>query len=285
MRACMAAIEVTLLVLFLASTVIGLVGSILGIGGGIFLIPIMTLGLNIPITIAAATSLVTIIVTSSTSASKYLHDGIVNIRLGMFLEIFTVVGAIIGALLVTSLEPSLIEAVFAIMLVYAAVYMQLKTEESCEPSGIPSPPSFKSRFGGSFKDGCTGKKVEYSVKSLGKGAGASAIAGGLSGLIGVGGGIVNVPAMHVWMGVPMRAAIATSTFMIGVTAVASALVYFANGLVAPVITAVAAIGIFIGATIGSWKMKNIANRSLKLIFSAVLLVISVMMFLRAGGWL
>lgn len=281
----MAAIEITLLILLLASIVIGLLGSILGIGGGVFLIPIMTLGLGIPIAVAAATSLVTIIVTSSTSASKYLHDGLVNVRLGMFLELFTVVGAIIGAFLVTSLEPSTIEAVFAIVLVYAAIYMQFNTEDSCEPRDISSPSSLKSRFGGSFNDECAGKRIEYGVRNLGRGAGASAVAGGLSGLIGVGGGIVNVPAMHIWMGVPMRAAAATSTFMIGVTAVASALVYFANGLVAPAITAVAAIGIFIGASIGVKKMTKITNRSIKVLFSATLLVISVLMFLRAGGWL
>jgi len=280
----MAVIE-TLLILLIVSILIGVIGSLLGIGGGVFLIPIVTLALGIDIKVAAATSLVTIIVTSSTSAPKYLREGIVNVGLGMFLEIFTVTGAIIGAVLVVYLSQSLVEALFAIVIIYAAVYMMFGIDAKKEIH--PPAPSGTShwRFNGRYRNESTGEAEDYGVRNLSRGGAAGFIAGSLSGLIGVGGGIVKVPAMHIWMGVPMKAAVATSNFMIGVTAVASALVYLANGLVAPLITAAAAIGIFIGATVGSRSMQKITGRGLRTIFSVMLVIISMIMFLRAGGML
>jgi len=280
----MAVVE-TLLILLLASILIGAVGSLLGIGGGVFLIPIMTLGLGIDIKVAAATSLVTIIVTSSASAPKYLREGMVNISLGMFLEVFTVTGAIIGAMLIVYLSQSLVEALFAIVLIYAAVYMVFGMEGRKEVHAPAQPGTSTWRFNGRYRDEHTSETMHYGVKNLPRGALAGFVAGNLSGLIGVGGGIVKVPAMHIWMGVPMKAASATSNFMIGVTAVASALVYLANGLVAPIITAAAAIGIFIGAVIGSRFMPRMTGKGLRTMFSVVLVIIAVIMFLRAGGML
>jgi len=272
----------TLLILLVASVFIGIIGSMLGIGGGIFLIPIMTLGLGIDIKVAAATSLVTIIVTSSTSASGYLKDGFVNVGLGMFLEMFTVTGAIIGAVLAFYLMPEFIEAIFGIMLVYAAFYMRFSKDVVCSPVAQGAA-SKRSRFTGRFYDRRANQVLEYDAINLPKGAGASFVAGNLSGLIGVGGGIVMVPAMNLWMGVPMKAATATSTFILGVTAVASALVYLSNGFMAPVITAVAAIGIFIGAMLGTRTMPKITGGALRTVFSITLIVIAILMFLRAGG--
>jgi len=274
----------TLLILLVASFFIGIIGSMLGIGGGIFLIPIMTLGLGIDIKIAAATSLVTIIVTSSTSASGYLKDGFVNVGLGMFLEMFTVTGAIIGAVLAFYLMPEFIEVIFGIMLVYAAFYMRFSKDVMCRPVAQGATAK-RSRFTGRFYDQRVNQVLEYDAINLPKGAGASFVAGNLSGLIGVGGGIVMVPAMNLWMGVPMKAATATSTFILGVTAVASALVYLSNGLMAPVITAVAAIGIFIGAMLGTRTMPKITGGALRTVFSITIIVIAVLMFLRAGGLL
>ncbi len=276
----------TLLILLVAAIFIGVIGSLLGIGGGIFLVPIMTLGLGIDIKIAAATSLVTIIVTSSTSASRFLRQGFVNVKLGMFLEMFTVSGAIIGAVLVTYLTPQSIEVVFGFVLIYTAFYMWLRREVECRLVEADSPAaSHPGRFDGSFHDESVGKACRYEVKNVPRGAVVSFIAGNLSGLIGVGGGIVKVPAMNLWMGVPIKAATATSNFMIGVTAVASALVYLSNGLIAPVVTSVAAIGIFIGAIFGSRIMVKMAGGTLRLAFAATLLVIAVLMFIRAGGWM
>jgi len=272
----------TLLILLVASILIGIIGSMLGIGGGIFLIPIMTLGLAIDIKVAAATSLVTIIVTSSTSASGYLKDGLVNVGLGLLLEMFTITGAIIGAVLVVYLRPDLIEAIFGIVLVYAAFYMRFSKDVACRPVAKDAAAK-RSRFTGRFYDQCSDQVLEYDVSNLPKGAGASFVAGNLSGLIGVGGGIVMVPAMNLWMGVPMKAASATSTFILGVTAVASALVYLSNGYMAPVITAVAAIGIFIGAMLGTRTMPKITGGALRTVFSITLIVIAILMFLRAGG--
>lgn len=278
---------IDVLILIIIAIVIGIIASMLGIGGGVFLIPILTLGFGIDIKVAAATSLVTIIVTSSTSASRYLEGGFVNINLGVFLELFSVIGAIVGAIAVIYLQDFIIEAIFGLVLIYTAVYMW-KTRDAdskvCVDKNITSI-SGKARFRGKFYDECTKETIEYDVKHLGPGAGTSFIAGNLSGLIGVGGGIVNVPAMNLMMGVPMKAAASTSNFMIGVTAVASALVYLSNGLMAPVIIAATSIGIFIGAIIGTRMLLKIKGTTLRIVFAVTIILIAILMFLRAGGWL
>ena len=259
----------------------------LGIGGGVFLVPILTLGFGIDIKVAAATSLVTIIVTSSTSASRYLEGGLVNVNLGVFLELFAVLGGIVGAIVVFYLQDYVIEAVFGAALIYTAFYIW-RTKDAgsrCRPEADKGPREKRSRFRGRFYDDCQKEAFEYDVKRIGPGAGASFVAGNLSGLIGIGGGIVNVPAMNLMMGVPMKAAVSTSNFIIGVTAVASALVYLSNGLMAPAITAAASIGIFIGAMIGTRLLAKTRGETLRTVFAMTISVIAVLMFLRAGGWL
>ena len=275
---------VEILILLIISIFIGIIASMLGIGGGIFLIPILTLGFGVDIKVAAATSLVTIIVTSSTSASRCLREGFVNINLGVFLEFFSVIGAITGAVIAYYLDATIIEIVFAGVLVYTAIYMWRTRDidlKTCTESTVGSVPS---RFRAKFHDECTDKQIEYDVKHVPRGAGASFAAGNLSGLVGVGGGTVNVPSMNIWMGVPMKAAISTSNFMIGVTAVASALVYLSNGFMAPIITAAAAIGIFIGAMLGTGFIPKIKGNTLRMVFVVTIIVIAVLMILRAGGW-
>lgn len=269
--------------MLLISVAIGIIGSILGIGGGIFLVPILTLILDIDIRIAAATSLVAIIVMSSTSSSSYLHEGLVNVKLGMFLETFTTAGAVIGAVFVVILEPSTIEIVLGVTLVYTAIYMQLKKEENIIHKGEGPLSAFRSRFRSRFRDPAANKVVEYDVENIGKGAAGSFIAGNLSGLVGIGGGIIKVPAMNIWMGVPIKAATATSNFMLGVTAVASAIVYISNGFIAPALTAVVAIGIFLGASIGSRTLPRISAGRVRTAFAAILVVIGILMFMKAAG--
>lgn len=266
---------------------IGVLASLLGIGGGIFLVPILTLGFGIDIKIAAATSLVTIIVTSSTSASKYLEGGLVNVNLGVFLELFAVLGGIVGAIVAFYLHDYVIETIFGAVLIYTAYYIW-RTRNSepgiCAKEGS-SGAKKGNRFAGRFIDECTQRTFEYEVRNLAPGAGTSFIAGNLSGLIGVGGGIVNVPAMNLFMGVPMKAAVSTSNFIIGVTAVASALVYLSNGLMAPIIVAASSIGIFIGALIGTRMLAKTKSETLRLLFAVVIFVIALLMFARAGGLL
>lgn len=261
-----------------------MIGSLLGIGGGVFLVPVLTLLLGIDIRVAVATSLIAIIVTSSTSSSSYLHEGLVNVKLGMLLETFTTVGAVIGAVIVAVLSPSAIELILGVALVYTAVYMQLRKGIDHEKRVLDSSASdFRRRFRSSFRDMATNERVEYDVKNLKRGAAGSFIAGNLSGLVGIGGGIIKVPMMNIWMGVPIKAATATSNFMLGVTAVASAMVYLSNGYVAPVLTAIVAIGIFIGAFIGSRKLPKISSNWVRTVFAAMLIVIALIMFLRAAG--
>lgn len=256
----------------------------LGIGGGIFLIPILTLGFGIDIKVAAATSLVTIIVTSSTSASRCLREGLVNINLGVFLEFFSVIGAITGAIIAFYLDATIIEIVFAGVLVYTAIHMWRTADADSRVQLEQTSNSAPSRFRSKFYDERSGRVIEYDVKHVPRGAGASFAAGNLSGLVGVGGGIVNVPSMNIWMGIPMKAAVSTSNFMIGVTAVASALVYLSNGFMAPIIIAAAAIGIFIGAMLGTSVVPKIKGNTLRMVFAVTIAIIAVLMLLRAGGW-
>lgn len=278
---------IDLVLLAVICVFVGVLASLLGIGGGVFLVPILTLGFDIPIKIAAATSLVTIIVTSSTSASRYLEGELVNVNLGVYLELFAVLGGIIGAIVAFYLQDFVIEVIFGAVLIYTAYYIwRTRDSESriCTGEGAKRRPG-SSRFRGRFFDECSNNTIEYEVKNLIPGAGTSFVAGNLSGLIGIGGGIVNVPAMNLLMGVPMKVAVSTSNFIIGVTAVASALVYLSNGLMAPVMIAASSIGIFLGALIGTRMLARAKGETLKIVFAVTIIVIAVMMFSRAGGWL
>lgn len=272
-----------LLVLLLIAIGIGIMGSLLGIGGGIFLVPLLILLFDVDIQIAAATSLVAVIVTSSTSASSYLHEGYVNVKLGMFLETFTTAGAVIGALLVVYLDPSTIEVVLAVALIYASVYMMFRSES--KPvilSGASQSPLCR-RFRCQYADESMGGGVEYDIKNVRTGVLGSFVAGNLSGLVGIGGGIVKVPIMNISMGVPIKAATATSNFMLGVTAVAGVLVYLSNGFIAPVLTGVVCIGIFTGAIVGSRTMPRLKGTFVRSLFGAILIVIAITLILRASG--
>jgi len=258
-------------------------GSILGIGGGVFLVPLLVLVFDIDIQIAAATSLVAVIATSSTSASSYLHEGYVNVKLGMFLETFTTAGAVIGALLVVYLTPSTIEIVLAMALVYASVYMMFRAEPKPIISASGSQSPLCRRFRCRYSDESTGSDVEYDIRNARVGAFGSFVAGNLSGLVGIGGGIVKVPIMNISMGVPIKAATATSNFMLGVTALAGVLVYLSHGFIAPVLTGVVCIGIFMGATLGSRTMPRLRGTFVRFLFGAILLVIAATLVLRASG--
>lgn len=264
--------------IFLAAIVAGLAGALFGIGGGIIIIPALTIAFGVPIHEAIGASLIGVIASSTGAASRYLSEGLVNIRLGMVMEPFTVAGSIIGAVIAIYLDQAVLAAVFGAVLVYSAYYMIVRPE-------APMPPQEQCRTGlsGRYYDFRTGQEVCYDVRNLRRGLGASFLAGTESGMLGVGGGLVKVPAMNLWMGVPMRAATATSNFMIGVTALAGAAVFYVNGLISPVLAATVAVGVFAGATLGTRVSRRITVTALKRYFAALLLIVSVLMFLRAAG--
>lgn len=262
-----------------AAFVAGVVGSLFGIGGGIIIVPALTLALGFGMQEAIGASLIGVIATSTGSACRYVSEGLVNIRLGMVMEPATTLGSIVGAFLVIYLSQSVLAFAFAAVLIYGAYYMFRRPEVT-----IHGPQErFCDYLAGCYTDRTTDQEVRYEVRNLRKGLLASFAAGNMSGMLGVGGGIVKVPTMNVWMGVPMKAATATSNFMIGVTALAGAAVLYANGLISPVLAATVALGVFAGATVGPKVSKRTAGATLRRYFAALMLGIAVLMALRAFG--
>jgi len=261
-----------------ASLLAGLVGSLFGLGGGIIIIPALTLVFGLPIKEVIGASLIGVIAASTGAATRYVSEGMVNVRLGMVMEPATTLGSIVGALLAVYLDQHVLAAAFAAILVYASVYMYRGPQ-----SHVDEPDRCVESLSCTFQDPLPGKCVSYKVRNLGRGLLASFGAGNMAGMLGGGGGIGKVPGMNGWMGVPMRAAAATSNFMIGVTALAGAAVLYANGLISPVLAAVVAVGVFAGASLGPRISRRTAGTSLRRAFAVVMLLIAVLMVLQAAG--
>lgn len=280
---------VNALLLLSAGAVTGVLGAILGTGGGVFLIPLLVMVLGVPMHEAVATSIVSVIATSSAVASTNVERGIANMRLGMTLEIATALGAIAGGLTAAVLAPRSLEALFALVLVPTALLMwRGRTEKSSADSAeddatkpaTSSSSNSPSPLGGSYVDPAVGK-VSYNVERLPAGMAVAFVAGNLSGLLGIGGGVFKVPALHLLCGVPVKAAAATSNFMIGVTAVASAFLYYGNGMVMPGVTAAAVLGVLAGSALGSVLNRSIGGRAVSRLFAVLLLLVAAQMFIRA----
>lgn len=272
--------------LLLTGSAVGVLGAILGTGGGIFLVPALVLVFHIPAHHAIATSIVSTIATSSAAASTNVERGLANMRLGMTLEIATVLGAMSGALTAGWLSEITLLRVFAVALVIVALLLGWK---SCKGEGttIANPrhkildeqPNSPGSLGACFYDPAEGKQISYRVWKAPLGFLASLIAGNLSGLLGVGGGFIKVPVIHLVCGVPMKAATATSNFMIGVTAVASAFIYFGRSEVRPALTSAVVLGVLVGSFIGSAISQRIPGRLVQAIFAVLLLPVAWQMFL------
>jgi uncharacterized membrane protein YfcA len=263
----------------LASILAGLIGSMFGIGGGVIIIPALTIAFGLPLKEVIGASLVGVIASSTGAASRYVSEGIVNIRLGMVMEPATTTGSVVGAFLAIYLDQYVLAAAFAAVLVYSAYYMARRPEVTVHTKDEKCHAFLEGRY----HDPITTEEVCYPVHNLGKGLLASFGAGNMSGMLGVGGGIVKVPAMNVWMGVPIRAATATSNFMIGVTALAGAAVFYVNGLISPVLAATVAVGAFAGAAVGPRLSRRTAGATLRRYFAVVMVAIAAIMLLKAAG--
>jgi len=265
------------LIVFLAGTVAGGLGALLGLGGGIFLVPFLNLGMRFPFQAAAAISLTTVIATSSSVSAGRAGKQLINIRLGMLLEVATAAGSLLGAATAMFLAPATVQRLFGVATIAVAIVMltRLQRRNVLDPSTDPGV------LGGRFFDDESGRDVAYRVKRVPFALGASFVAGNLSSLLGIGGGFIKVPVLNAWCGVPMRAAAATSAFMIGVTATAGAVIYYGQGQLEPALAAVAVLGV----QIGSWGGMRFGGKAsvkwLKLMMAAVLLIISGLMFARA----
>ncbi|MGD0338743.1 MAG: sulfite exporter TauE/SafE family protein [Bacteroidota bacterium] len=263
------------LIIIAGGFVTGILGALFGIGGGLFLIPFLVILFHIPMHTAIATSLVAIIATSSAAASVYVERRQTNIRLGMILEITTTIGAILGGITANMISGLLLKKFFAVIIMIMGFIMLHRSRKRGERQTELVPGA---RLNGKYLDGATGKIVEYSVRRIPMGMGISFIAGNISGLLGVGGGVIKVPAMNLFCGVPMKAATATSNFMIGVTAVASAFIYYAHGHIEPLVTSAAVIGVLIGSLLGTRIGYRITNKVITGLFALVMLLIALRMF-------
>ena len=263
------------IIIIAGGIVTGILGALFGIGGGLFLIPFLVIIFHIPMHTAVATSLVAIIATSSAAASVYVERRQTNIRLGMVLEITTTIGAILGGATANMISGDVLKKIFAVILTVMGFIMWHRSRDRSERTSDVIPGA---RLNGSYIDGATGKNVKYSVRKVPLGMGISFIAGNISGLLGVGGGVIKVPTMNLFCGVPIKAATATSNFMIGVTAVASTFIYYAHGRIEPLVTGAAVIGVLIGSLLGTRIGYRVHSRVITSLFAILMLLIALRMF-------
>jgi uncharacterized protein len=307
------------LVLLGGGAAAGMFGSLLGLGGGVLIVPLLTLGLGLPLREAVAVSLVSVIVTSSAGAGVYLRRHVANLRLGMVLELFTSTGALVGGLVAFALPSSVLEGLFALLLTWVAITMaraslvrrgrpSAATEpaglDETEPTSDETEPATAADLGPPASAAASARLPEpaaplagpdagdftgrlsgpgYRVGRLRFGAMASLGAGVVSALLGVGGGIIKVPVMNLAMGVPLKVATATSNMMIGITATSSAIIYLLRGEIDPYIAGPTALGVYVGASLGARVAQRIDVRLLRLLFVLVLGYTALQMGQRALG--
>lgn len=262
------------LVLLVASISAGLVGSLTGLGGGVVLIPLLTLLFKVDIHYAIGTSLISVIATSSGSAAAYVKEGISNIRLGMFLELATTIGAVTGAFLATYIGTSFIAILFGIILVFSALVSLINhTDHIVRGRGGYLAQKLKLSSTYPTAEG----EVAYTVKNIIGGFLMMNIAGIISGLLGIGSGALKVIAMDNIMKVPFKVSTTTSNFMIGVTAAASAGIYLKRGYIDPGLSMPVVIGVLLGAFIGTRILFKAKTKSLKILFAVVILLLALEM--------
>jgi uncharacterized membrane protein YfcA len=309
---------IAVLVLLTGGAAAGVFGSLLGLGGGVLIVPLLSLALGLPLREAVAVSLVAVIVTSCASAAVYLQRHVANLKLGMTLELFSASGALVGGLIAFAIDERILAGLFAALLVWVAVSMArrrdpargaapaaaaaasgrgqaehdadagLAAELDLDPADATREQAPASRFAPatdfataaiSFAADISGPG--YLVHRVPAGMAGSVVAGLNSALLGVGGGIVKVPVMHLVMGVPLRTSTATSNLMMGITAVASAVIYLLRDEIDPFIAGPIALGVFVGATLGSRLAHRVDVRVLRWLFVVVLLYTAFQMTIKA----
>ncbi|WP_294296873.1 sulfite exporter TauE/SafE family protein [uncultured Chryseobacterium sp.] len=263
-----------IIILFLGAISAGLLGSLTGLGGGVIIIPLLTLGFGVPMHYAIGASLISVIGTSSGAAVAFVKEGFTNMRIGMFLEIATTAGAIVGALVSGMLNPNTIGIIFASILLLTVI-LNLKGKPDHQEPVVTGSLEEKLKLYGTFPD--KGVLKSYSARNTVPGFFMMMFAGAMSGLLGIGSGALKVLAMDNMMRLPFKVSTTTSNFMIGVTAVASSLIYFQRGEIIPVIVAPVLVGVVVGSFIGSKTLMVSKTKKLKTFFAIVITILSVYM--------
>jgi uncharacterized membrane protein YfcA len=274
-------LEFTALV-FAGSLVAGLLGSLTGLGGGVVLVPLLTLFFKVDIRYAIGASLVSVIATSSGAAAAYVREGFSNIRIGMFLEIATTLGALAGAFLVVWVPTKGIAILFGLVLLVSA-FLSRRPRSAAQRNSPPDPLATRLRLNGSFPD-LEGTR-NYNVQHVPAGFGIMFGAGALSGLLGIGSGAMKVLAMDQAMRIPFKVSTTTSNFMIGVTAAASAGIYLHRGYIDPGLSMPVMLGVLGGSLVGARILVKAQTKWLRLIFSAVIVLLGIEMLYQgfSGG--
>lgn len=274
--------------LFLLGLGAGWLGAWVGIGGGVVLVPTLVLLFDIDVKIAIATSLVSVIVTSTAAGSVYVRRGLTNTRIAIALEVATTIGGITGSLLAVVVPSNALAGIFALVMALTSLLMfrrsrgkdHRQVDPSADAASVGEEPG---HLAGSYLDEARGGVVHYRAKRLAVGSFVSLLAGAVSGLLGVGGGFLKVPAMNLGMDVPIRVAVATSNLMIGVTAAASVFIYYGRGFVHPLLVAPVGLGVLGGALAGTITSSRSKPARIKVVLALVLLGVSIQMGLRAFG--
>ncbi|MFI5235480.1 MAG: sulfite exporter TauE/SafE family protein [Gemmatimonadales bacterium] len=266
------------LLLALGSIGAGLLGALTGLGGGIIIVPLLTLGFGVDIRYAVGASLVSVIATSSGAAAAYVREGYTNIRIGMLLEVGTVLGALVGAYLAGIVPTSVIGTIFGLVLLWSAVN-SLRSHPDHGSDAPAHPWADRLRLNSTFPtpDG----PRHYTVQRVPQGLGLMLIAGVLSGLLGIGSGIIKVLAMDQAMRLPFKVSTTTSNFMIGVTAAASAGVYLHRGYIDPILAVPVMLGVLTGALLGARILTVAKVRHLRTLFTVVMVVFAIQMLYKA----
>ena len=268
-----------ILLLLLLSIPAGLLGALTGLGGGSIMIPLLVF-LGVPVKYAVAASMVTIIATSSGSASSYVKERIVNIRAAMYLEMFTMTGAIVGATVTRFIEPRLLYFFFAAFLLASFYGIRGHLKEEVPPNVKQDRLSRWLRLEGSYYDQALGRRVDYRLTRSALGGGGMFVAGIAAGMLGIGAGAFKVSIHELILRMPSKVSSTTSNFIIGMTALAGASVYFASGLLYLDLAAPMAIGTTIGAMAGARILNRFSNRSIRLLFMVIVLFLVAQMLYK-----
>ncbi len=261
-------------IIWFGSLVAGFLGSLTGLGGGVVIVPFLTLVFGVDIRYAIGASLVSVIATSSGAAAAYVKEGFTNIRIGMFLEIATTIGALAGAALAARISTAIIAVIFGVVLIYSA-YLSSRPKPDLGGDDHPDRLATLLRMDGTYPS--SKGPVSYRVRGVPGGFGLMFVAGVLSGLLGIGSGAVKVLAMDQIMRIPFKVSTTTSNFMIGVTAAASAGVYLNRGYIDPGVAMPVMLGVLLGSLLGARFLAGAQTRVLRIIFAVVILVLGIEM--------
>jgi hypothetical protein len=264
--------------IFLSSVLAGLLGSLTGLGGGVVIVPVLTLIFHVDIHYAIGASLVSVIATSSGAAAAYVREGYSNIRIGMFLEIATTLGAVLGAYLTARVSTHAIGTIFGLVLLYSA-FASLKKKRAHAASHENNTLAKRLRLRGSFPT--SNGNEDYVAQHVPAGVGLMFSAGTLSGLLGIGSGAVKVLAMDQAMGLPFKVSTTTSNFMIGVTAAASAGIYLSRGYISPGLAMPVMLGVLVGSLIGAKILVHAEVKTLRMVFALVIVALGIEMIVNS----